>query len=449
MFGEAQDARVTECLALVSARPDDPCAWHDLAAALNQANRRGEAGKAAERAIALGLDAPETWLVLARARRGQSDFDGAEAAFREALRRRANFIAAQEDLAQLVWRRSGDLQCALEVFPLAGAGASLQGLARRADLLQAAGWDDEAGRVVLEALSRAPDHVPLLLMAAQLTTQSDPEGALAFALTADSLKPNHPPTLAAMCQAQLACGDGLVAVATAERLFECRPDDQFSAALLGTAWRLAMDARAEALADPDLVTVLELEPPSGWTTLDLFLADLSCELAPFHDLPMHPFGMSVRGGSQSTQDLRWATGPALSAFRDAVEAPVRADLARRGGRKDPFGRAWPTPLRMTGLWSVRLRPGGYHTNHVHPAGWLSSAFYVEVPTGGPDDEERRGWLAFGAPGVPTMPVLPPTLYQRPAPGRLVLFPAFLWHGTIPFHAPAGHRLSLAFDVGFR
>jgi hypothetical protein len=33
----------------------------------------------------------------------------------------------------------------------------------------------------------------------------------------------------------------------------------------------------------------------------------------------------------------------------------------------------------------------------------------------------------------------------PQPGRLVLFPSMLWHGTVPFSARA-ERLTIAFDV---
>jgi Putative 2OG-Fe(II) oxygenase len=34
---------------------------------------------------------------------------------------------------------------------------------------------------------------------------------------------------------------------------------------------------------------------------------------------------------------------------------------------------------------------------------------------------------------------------QPAPGRLVLFPSYMWHGTIPFH-DAQPRTTIAFDV---
>ena len=40
--------------------------------------------------------------------------------------------------------------------------------------------------------------------------------------------------------------------------------------------------------------------------------------------------------------------------------------------------------------------------------------------------------------------LPPIRLIEPKPGRLVLFPSTMWHGTVPF--AAGERLTVAFDV---
>jgi hypothetical protein len=94
---------------------------------------------------------------------------------------------------------------------------------------------------------------------------------------------------------------------------------------------------------------------------------------------------------------------------------------------------------------VRLRPNGYHANHVHPRGWLSSAFYVALPDAVEDERTRAGWLKFGEPGPPTRPALPPEHFVKPEPGLLALFPSYLWHGTVPFGGDEP-RLSIAFDV---
>ena len=92
---------------------------------------------------------------------------------------------------------------------------------------------------------------------------------------------------------------------------------------------------------------------------------------------------------------------------------------------------------------MRLKGRGFHANHVHPAGWISSALYVVLP---PDvGQEEAGYLTLGDPRAPTLPIdIPPFRTVEPKPGRLALFPSYMWHGTRPFSE--GERLTVAFDV---
>jgi hypothetical protein len=129
--------------------------------------------------------------------------------------------------------------------------------------------------------------------------------------------------------------------------------------------------------------------------------------------------------------------PAIRALFGAIDGPIRRHLAAVG----EAGRAYG----FCGAWSVRLNGGGFHINHIHPEGWLSSAFYVRTPSDLKGDE---GALKFGQPGPPTSPSLAEEHLVRPAPGLLVLFPSYMWHGTVPF-ASAERRLACAFDIVLR
>jgi hypothetical protein len=75
---------------------------------------------------------------------------------------------------------------------------------------------------------------------------------------------------------------------------------------------------------------------------------------------------------------------------------------------------------------------------------LSSAYYVEVPPETLDTELRSGWIKFGEPRYP-VPGLTPAHFVQPRPGRLVLFPSYMWHGTNAIHG-SDARLCIAFDV---
>jgi hypothetical protein len=76
-------------------------------------------------------------------------------------------------------------------------------------------------------------------------------------------------------------------------------------------------------------------------------------------------------------------------------------------------------------------------------GWLSSAFYVALPAAVADG--HQGWLQFDQPGIRTQPPLGPQRFVRPEPGLLVLFPSYMWHGTVPFSGDEP-RLTIAFDL---
>jgi hypothetical protein len=93
---------------------------------------------------------------------------------------------------------------------------------------------------------------------------------------------------------------------------------------------------------------------------------------------------------------------------------------------------------------VRLRGAGFHANHVHPQGWISSAFYVRLPGRSENDSAEAGWLKIGEPPTDLAPDIGPTQMIEPRVGRLVLFPSWMWHGTVPFDN--GERLTIAFDV---
>src|SRR5262249_19563552 len=96
----------------VSAAPASAAAEHNLAGALGDAGRWREAETHIRQAFAKGGDAAESWLVLARALQMLKRYDEAEAAFKQALKRKRTLPDAHAELAQLRWMRSGDLKAA-------------------------------------------------------------------------------------------------------------------------------------------------------------------------------------------------------------------------------------------------------------------------------------------------------------------------------------------------
>ena len=204
-----------------------------------------------------------------------------------------------------------------------------------------------------------------------------------------------------------------------------------------TAWRLAGDARADWLLGDSIRTfeLGQMLPP-----LDQ-VAEL---LGPLHGVSGEYFDQSVRGGTQTDGPLFSRLEPTLRAVRSAALDAIdryRENLPPAEPNHPLLGARRDRRLRFAGSWSVRLRANGNHANHVHPQGWISSALYIALP---PIEPDRLGWLTLGEPQSSLSLGLAPVEYIEPRPGRLVLFPSWLWHGTIPFRT--GERLTIAFDV---
>ncbi|TXC70603.1 tetratricopeptide repeat protein [Sphingomonas ginsenosidivorax] len=422
-------------------RPDSTVAEHNLASTLGDLGDFAGAAAASARAIAKGSTAPETWLVHARALQGTGALDAAEAAFLRAIGRRPDYATAHRDLAQLRWMRTADVGAALAAIDSARvpALASVEAV-----VLLSAGEPARAAAVLDRAIARAPDAALHLLAANARAALGDAAGQLVQATAALRLAPASTDTAKAVVEALLHVGRIAEGAGLAERIAQAAPDDQGVIALLATAWRLLGDPRYTGLCeDPALISTRGIEVPPGWSSLDAFLADLAASLRERHAWRTHPLDQSLRHGSQTQEDLSQVDHPVLRALFAALDAPIRAHLAQLGTGGDPVRRRNTGGYRFAGAWSVLLRPGGYHTDHVHPRGWLSSAFHVDLPE--TVAQRPQGWLAFGRPGVPTTPALPPTRHVRPVPGQLILFPSYLWHGTEPFSGDAP-RLTVAFDL---
>lgn len=206
-----------------------------------------------------------------------------------------------------------------------------------------------------------------------------------------------------------------------------------------SAWRLTGDPRREWLeGDERLVGVYDLTdrlPP---------LDRLAETLRKLHVSKSEFFSQSVRGGTQTDGHLFQRIEPEIIQLREAIRQAVAEHAAQLPPTdpKHPLLRSRPQKIDFTGAWSVRLVGGGFHANHVHPMGWLSSALYVVLP---PDlGQDEAGWLTLGEPQAQLGLDLPPFRVVEPKPGRLALFPSWMWHGTRRFGE--GERLTVAFDV---
>jgi Flp pilus assembly protein TadD len=470
-----------ELRTLLAADPGDAESWAALGASLVAQDRLPEAESAYRRALEL---APRNTLArhnlgsllsrMGRAAEALAELDRAAAG---GLGGRALHFNRARALVELTRFDEAERQLAAALAFAPGDQATLA-LQSKIRFMRA---DPDFTRGLREAIASHPGHMGLRLTHATMLREAGrlDEAAMAFEEAIAVLGP-HPAYLTGLALTLQAADRPAAAVEPAQRAFDANPDDPgfgnalasilLCAALPEDAWPvirrlreryphsqepiaheavaarlLGRDAYGELYDYDRFVRPYDLETPTGYADMAEFNAALLSVLDLRHRWDTHPLDQSLRSGTQTPGNLLTDPDPAIRAFLEALAGPI-ADYRSRIGQDPghPLEARNVGRTEFAGCWSVRLRRGGYHVNHIHPQGWLSSAYYVHTPADASDPDHQCGWIKFGEPRFPVPGVLPERIL-RPHPGRLVLFPSYMWHGTTPITTDEP-RVTIAFDV---
>jgi hypothetical protein len=363
--------------------------------------------------------------------------DEAIAGMAALLRRSPEWIGGQEFLAHARFtagERSGFAEAFVAAIAQQPGNIDLRRSA--VQLLHSAGFSDDALSLMREGRARTGD-LPVWILHEAIITADRGDLKSATPMFAALAAIDDPAVQVRRMRFFIQARQADEALALFERH---RSHDQASNFLpyasIAWRWRGHPDwARFEG--DERLVGIYDLAgelPP---------LPELAGYLRSVHRARSQQLDQSVRGGTQTEGLILSHVHPLIEQTAKAVRAAVASYVAQLPPTL-PDHPLLSAPrdrtVRFAGSWSVLLRGGGFHSNHVHPMGWISSALYVELPQA----EGESGWLTLGEPQQELATGLAPFRKVEPKPGRLVLFPSTMWHGTVPFKA--GERLTIAFDV---
>lgn len=445
----AQD-RLEEALAAadeaVARDPQNAMALHSRAFILGRLGRYGEALPIYDQLVARGIVQAPLWLNRGMALLGLARDAEAEALYADGVKRWPQDQGLQNSLANVRWMRGAgesfarDYEAAVERQP-----ESLHLRIGCADLLRRAELRLRAEQVLREGLRRLPGNGPLQGALGVLLDEMDrPEEALPLLRAAVADAPQVAFLRGNLVCALLRLNRSEEALRELAPLRRSQPLNGDWIAYEEMAFRQLGDPRSRELCDYDLmVQPFDLEAPPGYSNIADFNAALRQSLERLHVLETHPLDQSLRHGSQTTRSLLAVDDPAIKHYLRALEAPIRAYIATMQKPDHPWSGRKTDRFKLAGCWSVKLKANGYHINHLHPAGWISSAYYVSLPAATKAGDGHEGWIKFGEPRWPTPGCKIEKLIQ-PKEGRLVLFPSYMWHGTIPFSA--GERITAPFDV---
>ncbi len=422
--------------------PRNTRARYTLGVALRLMDEPELALAAFERAISDGLSGPAAATGRAHVLAELGRYDAAIASYRAVIAQHPEHVDALEALSRTLPQVDAtadalqDFAQALDTSPRS-RGLWLSALSTASDLKdyqRQLDWSDAAAQALGPDVAFDLARSGALMM---LGDEAEAESLLASILNA------HPDNGAAhnfMAHIQLKKRDADKAAYHATRVSEVDPANQSAWAYLATAWRLAGDPREAWLTNYEAhVADIDL----GLSTSAL--AELRAALLGLHNTEHHPTEQSLRNGTQTRGELFLKKLPAIRQLQQTLSEAIQRHIAALpDDPAHPFLRRKPQAVAFSGSWSVKLRSAGFHISHIHPMGWMSSAFYVDLPPEVGTGSEA-GALAFGVPDATLALDLPPRRIIHPAPGRLALFPSYMWHGTIPFES-ASERLTVAFDV---
>ncbi|MGE0667598.1 MAG: putative 2OG-Fe(II) oxygenase [Sphingomonadales bacterium] len=192
------------------------------------------------------------------------------------------------------------------------------------------------------------------------------------------------------------------------------------------------------------VKTQSFDPPDGFGDITAFNKAIG------RYIKTHP---TLQGNVMSTENGKH-TGELIKPPLGPMEGMVgRIDEAVRWYKSQlpddashPAVRWAPERWRLT-AWGVVMHDKGHERPHIHPNGWLSGVFYLQLPAVVRDPARRpEGWLEFGKPTrhLNVSRGFDVRQYQ-PAYGQMFLFPSYFYHGTVPFRSDE-RRICIAFDV---
>lgn len=422
---------------------------HNLAIALKQQERYPEALELLEAAQTKVPDMP-----LADYNRGNTlqhlgRLEDAVKSYRQAIARNPLDMAAHEELNELLYRLGDDenflrsYDDAALLYPEIG-----QIPLHKGNFLYLRGDLEAAREAFLRAVPLLPGSVtPHDGLALVLARLNEFDRAIAEHESALRVEEHNAHLWRNYAQTLLTAGDARKARDAAERALAIEPESQISLAVWGLALRALGDPREEQMNDVEsLVRLYEITAPEGYGAMDDFNRDLNAYLNRLHIDRRECIDQTLRTGTQTLGNLFGAGHAPVELLREEIDKAVADYVARMpDDAEHPLYRRRRQRFGYAASWSSRLRDCGFHTNHVHPKGWISSAYYVAVPDAVENAETKEGWIKFGEPNLPSGIGDAVRRMVQPRPGVLVLFPSYLWHGTVPFHSKES-RTTIAFDA---
>lgn len=420
-------------------------------------------------------------LAEAKAAHQAGDFRAADRLYRRILKKAPDY-APTLNLYGILASQRGDAKTAVKRLKRAVAidGDTLDYRINLGVVLESAGDFSAAYDCYAAALERAPRNTDILARLAEAAKEGNRHEDFADTLTAlcttmpdyaaaqylrgltmnmlhrfddavealhqaTALAPHLVPAHANLASALLDLGRPAEALPASEAGLKLSPGDSFALALKALALT-ETGAPARTLIDfGTLLDVRTVAPPAGYDDIATFNDALEAAVLSHPSLRLDPNHRSCHFADQTDDLFQESAEPFAT-----LERIIRDAAADYRRKLDPNAAqtflANPEPQTELTGWATVMRAQGHQSAHIHPTSWLSGVYYVRVPDlVKRGDNSHKGWIEFGQPPE-HYPITkePEITFIEPVEGKLILFPSYLYHRTVPYEDDA-MRISIAFD----
>ncbi|MBT8141678.1 MAG: tetratricopeptide repeat protein [Gammaproteobacteria bacterium] len=396
------------------------------------------------------IQAPELLFDRACAKYDIGDLESAEKDLLQSIRLNPAYVPAHEALNKLYWENSGDgefLQSYEYSLDRDPDSAELY-FSYIAQLILSRQYE-KANTVATRAVHKIGKQANLIHAQGIIANfLNDPDASISLINQAISLQPENSRFRIDKANYLIRQQEYKAALQELNLAGKVEPYNQEIWSYKGICWRLQGDDRCLWLNDyKNFIGIKQIPCPDGYDDLEHFLVELSSVIARQHKTNRQPLDQSVKNGTQTVGRLLNIQNTVIQDYRKVITQSIQEyinDLPHDS--RHPFLSRNTGKFRHAGSWSVKLKSGGYHSNHMHPQGWLSNCSYIEVPeTIRPDDPDRAGWIKFGETSLQLGANEETGSCICPQAGMHVLFPSYFWHGTNPFNAES-YRVTIPSDI---
>lgn len=401
-----------------------------------------------QQAVSLAPDSSEVKHNLASALAGDGREQDAINLYQKIIEQSPQDASAHRYLNQILWTQASDdflksYQVGKKSYP-----EDIELRRSYAGQLMQAERFEEAEQEIKAAIQMSPDNHQLRLISAKILKEIHKfDEALAELHHASSLADADTSVMEAVGETLLGVGDGKAALKIFNNLLKNDDENLWWWALKADALRLTGSDEYNWLYDYErLFFVKRIDAPDGYRNVGEFNEALLYDLEKFHRGKEHPLGRSLRLGTQTVGNIFDVQIKTIQQLKQAMSAQIRDCIeGLPDDKRHPTLRNKPKNFEYIGSWSVRLRKEGFHANHNHPEGWFSGPYYVALPDVVKHKDNQQGYIKFGEPGYKALRPMSPGRILAPQEGSLVLFPSYMWHGTVPFESEQ-HRVSVSQDL---